>query len=206
MLEHLSVENCFALLFTVRTGSHLCKSALISHPEIQQIWAEKYTSDLILEDKQIITPQPFMTGLKLASPYLYEKERIHEVTCPKIATYRNNKLSQLISFLLARRENLWGDTPYSDEHVRVPIRKGIYWINTWIAAETAIREAFSDQECLWVEYGDLASGKAHEEMQRHLGLDVVDLVPIRKKQAQKPNIEYVENIDEVLNSELAGWV
>jgi hypothetical protein len=154
----------------------------------------------------MITPQPYMTGVKLASAFLYEKARIHEVKCPKISTYRHNKVSQLISFYLARRENRWQDWAYKDEKIHIPMDEAIYWINSWIAAEETIRSTFNEDECLWVEYGDLVSGKAYEEIQRHLGLPVMELKPTHKKQAQKPNIDYLENLDEFLNSELAGWI
>lgn len=213
MLVHNSTDNCFALLYTARTGSHLCKAALESHPDIVQVIPETYTSPRILDewwcppcDKTIITPEPYLTGLKLATDFLVNAARLHEVTCPKIVSYRNNKLSQIISLLLGKRDG-FQYSHYLEEKIDVPIDYAIWMINRFIKSEKAVRDMFGDT-CLWVEYGEIAAGSCYQKMQEFLQLPVVDLVPepAMIKQSNKPLIEYVGNVDELLDSPLAGWV
>ena len=198
MLLHSSQ---FVILYTDRTGSTFCRSALESNPHIGHIEHEYFVGKRIRSGGPILTNHH--VGFKIHLPELINSGRLHELKCRKIVMYRHNKLSQFISYRLAYQNSIWHHEPYPDTKIHIDIGKCVRQIRIWTDIENAVRQM---DNCLWLEYGEAISGKRFPEIQEFLGVPTVKLRPTTVKQANRPNIGYVSNVDELLKSELAGWV
>jgi hypothetical protein len=222
MLRHYQ-PNYFAILFIPRSGSHLLRSALAAHPDIASISREVDTNQYIADNRNLYPPVDKLTGHKLSAVHLHTRDRFHMVACPAIATYRNNKLSQHISNILGTRDGFFSvsrrdydevifggqERPiehrnYKDKKFRLDIDNALLYIRTYQKTEARVRQLFPDT--LWLEYGEIAYGDGFRKAQEYLGLRVIELPKLLKKQSKGTNLEYITNLDEVLQSPLAGWV
>lgn len=184
----------------------------MSHPSVTQIINETRTQIVIDE---IVKTRDYnalwglnkhytgFCGKKLFSPTLCNNGLLDIVNCPAIVTYRNNKLSQYISRLLARRYG-WSIHEYGSQKVHVQIEDAVRFIKSTIEVEETIRKRIKN--CLWVEYGEITSGECFTKMQEFLGVKPIKLTSHLNKQSKGPLIDYVANVDELLDSELAGWI
>lgn len=222
MLEHHR-PNYFAILFTPRTGSHLLRSALAEHPDIASISTEGDTNPYVMHNWDLYPPTDRLTGHKMSAVHLHVRDRFGMIACPVIVTYRHNKLSQHISAILGTRDGYWSlsrqdyyDTvvrkqeqevthkQYKDKKFRLNVDGALRNIGVWQRVEARMRLFFPG--ALWIEYGDLVGGDGFGQAQEFLGLPVMELPKLLKKQSKGANLEYISNLNEVLNSPLAGWV
>lgn len=205
--------NYFIILFTPRTGSHLCRSTLVTHPDVVDISKETITNQILEagDCNELWIPVHGLHGHKISANTL-NLHKLFDVLieslpldCKIIITYRNNKLSQFISRVLATRDNCWGESVrYKDEKIDVSINEAIWSIAKWQKIENDMRVAFPD--ALWVEYGELVDTSGFKKIQKFLQLPTIELEKQLKRQSKGVNFDYVKNRDDVMNSELAGWI
>jgi hypothetical protein len=102
---------------------------------------------------------------------------------------------------LYRRDGLGA---YSDDPLHIDIEDAAREIKVMMDCERRTRTEVPN--ALWVEYGELIAGDGLERVQKFLGLPYQKLYTCTVKMSKGINLDYVENVDELMKSELAGWV
>lgn len=196
---HNDIKLTF-LAFTGRTcSSHLLYS-LSQHPDIEILdeqWAIKRFFDQHPEhdpDKHLV--------VKVPMNMLYSHNAFNNLFGNIICTWRRNKLDQMISSQLAKRDG-FHETRYAGK-VAIDIPWCENMMRICCESEAVMRGKF---ECTWFEYEEIANGDAIWRAQEIVGVNPLPgLRSGLSKQSNKPMIEYVENIDEVRNSPLKIWL
>lgn len=200
MLMH-SYSN-FTILFTPRTGSSYLTVSLSQHPIVNKVYDETWVKRRLSSNRPIVCKEHLgLAVTKTPITEIFAAGRQKEIAKPIIVTYRNNKLSQAISFRLAQRDG-FSKVHYKGD-IEIDIKHARKLIRDWSGAERKVRETM---DCLWLEYGEIVNGSGVRKAQEFIGLQPKPHKVFTMKQSEGINSKYVRNIEELKASDLAGWL
>lgn len=207
MLNHC---RFFSQLFLPRTGSHYTRSLLESHPDVSKFAFESGndggpgTNDLIklgVDTLRMRHHPTKLVGLRTNGVLLVDYNRYYLLEDKVIMNYRMNKLEQYISLILAW-EHKFIYQQY-EKKISINIDSALKIIDKWLKIEEIIRSRI---DAYWIEYNEVLEGNVLQDVLKYLGLSHFPLTSDLPKQSTRPHLDYVVNLDEVINSSLSSWL